>query len=573
MALFFRRRLAALDLDTSESFDCFDAIGHGLYQQRLFFLTFVFSFLVHVNILAFYLISGDVDHWCRPPADWTMSVAAWRNSAIPLEADGSPSQCTVYKNPGDPNDTEVVACDRWDYDPKNEKRTIVSAWNLVCHRRPLIAVIQLVSLAGSVVLPSIAGYLADCVGRRPVLLMSAAMLIVGTCGSCFADTYVVYVVMRFVNSGCAGAAALVSCMLAFEVTRHEYRTTYTVAVTLMAVLLSELWGDMVRQLSLEKFLLQAIFLAPTAVAFSTFWFADESARWLIFSRKMTSAEAVMLVAAKMNNVPLPTTACLLNKLKAEALKCEERLRTPAMRGENSWANYIPLRAHFMFVTYFSASFTYVVLLQSSLKTLDSWARWLSLSANMLTTLLTYTLIGRVRPLELLMRSCGLLGGLVCLLSVTIESPVAVLAQLIFIPAEAFALAINVLAGVSVCEVFPTAVRGTALGWSFGIGRVGGVCATFASVLRNIGREDVSLAIAACMMFLSLAALIWMPGKNTGPTINLRKISVTCSQSLDHMKMTLEPQDYRKHDRSRASYDSRKSNLSLSSRKHSDFWDT
>ncbi|XP_075553706.1 solute carrier family 22 member 7-like [Dermacentor variabilis] len=570
MALFFRRCLAALDLDTSESFDCFDAIGHGLYQQRLLFPTFVLSFLVHVNILSFYLISGDVDHWCRPPPDWTMSVATWRNSAIPLEADGSPSQCTVYKNPADPNDTDVVACDHWDYDPKNEKKTIVSSFNLVCHRRPLIAVIQLVYITGSVVLPSIAGYLADSVGRLPVLLMFTAALIVGTCGSCFADTYVVYVVIRFVISGCSGAAALVSCMLAFEVTRHEYRTTYTVAVTFLAILLSELWYDMVRQLSLERLLLQAIFLAPTDVALSTFWFADESVRWLIFSRNMASAEAVMLAAAKMNNVPLPTTACLLNKLKAEALKSEERLKTLQINSENSWAKYIPIRALFMFVTYFSATFTYIVLLQSSLKTPDWWARWLSLPSHMLTTLLAYTLIGRVRPLELLIRSYGLLGGLVCLLSVTIGGPIAILGHLFVIPAEAFALAVNVLAGVCVCDVFHTRVRGTALGWSFGIGRVGGVRATFASALRNVGREDALLGMAACVMFLSVAALIWMPGKNTGPTINLRRVSATGSQSLDHMKMTLEPLACRKHDRRRASYDSRRSNISLSSRKHSGF---
>ncbi|XP_065293866.1 solute carrier family 22 member 6-like [Dermacentor albipictus] len=535
MALFFRRRLAALDLDTSESFDCFDAIGHGVYQQRLLFLSSLISFLVHVNIMSFYLISGDVDHWCRPPPDWTMSVAAWRNSAIPLEADGSPSRCSVYQNPADPNDTDVVACDHWDYDPKNEKKTIVSSWNLVCHRRSLIAVIQLVYLTGSVVLPSIAGYLADSVGRRPMLLMFTATLIVGTCGSCFADTYVLYVVIRFVLSGCSGAAALVSCMLAFEVTRHEYRTTYTVAVTLSAVLLSELWYDLLRQLSLDRFLLQAIFLAPTAVALSTFWFADESIRWLIFSRNMASAEAVMLAASKMNNIPLPTTACLLNKLKAEALRSEEHLKTLPINGENSWAKYIPTRALFMFLAYFSATFTYIVLLQSFLKTPDSWARWLSLPSYMLTTLLAYTLIGR----------------------------------LFVIPAEAFALAVNVLAGVCVCEVFPTPVRGTALGWSFGIVRVGGVCATLASLLRNVGREDAALAIAACMMFLSLAALIRTPWKNTGPTINLRRVSATGSKSVDHMKMTLDPLDNRKRDRRRTSYDRVRSNRSLSSRKPSD----
>ncbi|KAH6928867.1 hypothetical protein HPB50_020600 [Hyalomma asiaticum] len=572
MALFFRKRLAALDLDTSESFDCFDAIGHGIYQQRLFFLTFAFSLFVHCSILVFYLVSGDVDHWCRPPADWAMSVAEWKNSAIPLGSDGRPSQCTVYKHPGDPNDTDVVTCDHWDYDPKNKKTTIVSTWNLVCQRRFLIAVIQLVHITGSVVLPSIGGYMMDRVGRRLVLLLSTGALLVGTCGGCFANTYAMYVTVRFLNTGCAGTGALAACILAFETTRHDYRTTYTVSVTLLAVFVTELWYDVISKFNLEWFLLQAVFLSPTAVALITFWFADESPRWLIFTRDMASAEAVMLAAAKMNNVPLPTTSCLLNSLKAEVLKAEERAKTSPTAGDNSWANYIPTRALFMFGAYFSANFTYIVLLQSSLKATNTWARWFSLPTNMLTTVLAYTLTGRVHPLELLIWSYALLGSLVCLLSVTLDDPMALLAQLLFVPAEAFALAVNVLAGICVCEVFPTPVRGTALGWSFAIGRVGAVCATFTSMLRNVGREDLALAIAACMMFLSLAALIRMPGKDTGPTINLRRISASCSQSLDHMKMTLERQDYRKPDKRRGSSDSRRSHTSISSRRRSSFWD-
>ncbi|KAH7947782.1 solute carrier family 22 member 7 [Rhipicephalus sanguineus] len=574
MALFSRKRLAALDLDTSDSFDCYDAMGHGLYQQRLFFLSSAFSLYVHCSILVFYLISSDVDHWCRPPADWPTSVAEWRNSAIPLEADGKPSRCTVYKYPGDPNDTDVTACDHWDYDPKNKRRTIVSTWNLVCKRRFLMAVIQLVQLAGFILLPSIAGYMMDRVGRRPLLLLSTAALIVGTCGGCFANTFALYVTIRFLNTGCAGTGALAAFVLAFETTRNEYRTSYGVTVTLLALMVTELWFNVISEFNIEWFLLQAIFLSPTAFAFLTFWFADESPRWLIFARDMASAEAVMLAAAKMNNVPLPITSCLLNAIKAEVIKAEERARTSPMPAENSWANYIPTRALFMFGAYFSVTFTYLVLLQSSLQhSVYTWTRWLSLPSNMLTTLFAYKFIGRVRPLELLIWCFALLGGLVCLLSLTLGDPTGVLAQLFYIPAKAIALAMTVLAGICVCEVFPTPVRATALSWSFAVGRMGGVCGTVVAGLKVVGREDLALAISACMMFLSLAALIRMPGKDTGPTINLRRISASCSQSLDHMKMTLEPLDYRKPDKRHFSHDRRRTHSSISSRRRSSFWDS
>ncbi|KAL1436207.1 hypothetical protein MTO96_010944 [Rhipicephalus appendiculatus] len=122
----------------------------------------------------------------------------------PLEADGRPSRCTVYKYPGDPNDTDVTACDHWDYDPKNKKRTVVSTWNLVCRRRVIIGLVQVVQLAGFVLLPSIAGYMMDRVGRRPILLLSTAALIVSTCGGCFANTLALYVTIRFLNTACVG---------------------------------------------------------------------------------------------------------------------------------------------------------------------------------------------------------------------------------------------------------------------------------------------------------------------------------------------------------------------------------
>ncbi|KAL3194202.1 hypothetical protein MRX96_016334 [Rhipicephalus microplus] len=472
MALFCRKRLAALDLDTSDSFDCYDAMGHGLYQQRLFSLSFAFSLYVHCSILVFYLISSDVDHWCRPPADWPLSVAEWRNSAIPLAADGRPSRCTVYKYPGDPNDTDVTTCGHWDYDPKNKKRTVVSTWNLVCKRR--------ISRRGH---------------TAPAL----------------------------------GTGALASFILAFETTRHEYRTSYGVTVTLLALMISELWYNVVNEFNLEWFLLQAVFLSPTALAFLTFWFADESPRWLIFARNMASAEAVMLAAAKMNNVPLPITSCLLNAVKAEVLKADERAGTSPVPTENSWANYIPTRALFMFGAYFSVTFTYLVLLQSSVQqSTQTWTRWLSLPSNMLTTLFAYKFIGRVPPLELLIWCFAILGSLVCLLSLTLGDPYGCPRPGVLHPSQ----------GHRAGHDRP--------GWHMRVRGVPDTCA----------RDCAELVVCR---------------RPNGRRVRDDRGGAE-AKALDHMKMTLEPLDYRKPEKRRYSHERKKSHSSSLSRRRHSFWD-
>lgn len=52
---------------------------------------------------------------------------------IPVEED-SFSHCTVYDKSGDP-DRRAIPCNNWDYDEKKMNSTIVSRWNLDCHRR------------------------------------------------------------------------------------------------------------------------------------------------------------------------------------------------------------------------------------------------------------------------------------------------------------------------------------------------------------------------------------------------------------------------------------------------------
>ncbi|KAL1437528.1 hypothetical protein MTO96_048909 [Rhipicephalus appendiculatus] len=89
MDLLFPQKLAGADLRTSESFDCAEAFGHGPYQKRMLLLILLGMFSVNCQTLVVSLITGDVDHWCKQPDGFNISVADWKNIAIPMESDGT----------------------------------------------------------------------------------------------------------------------------------------------------------------------------------------------------------------------------------------------------------------------------------------------------------------------------------------------------------------------------------------------------------------------------------------------------------------------------------------------------
>lgn len=127
-----------------------------------------------------------------------------------------------------------MGCGKWDYDTQQSSRTIVSHWDLVCHRRRLRAVAEAFYIAGSVISISAVGHVADRVGRMPVLLSAVAVLQLATLGRCFAASYNTYVVSRFLNSDCVAAVAVLSCAMLFEASTHDNRNRYLCAATTQA---------------------------------------------------------------------------------------------------------------------------------------------------------------------------------------------------------------------------------------------------------------------------------------------------------------------------------------------------
>ncbi|XP_077520023.1 steroid transmembrane transporter SLC22A24-like [Amblyomma americanum] len=311
MLLLSRRKLSEIDLVTSDCYDCADVFGHGYVQRCLCVLAMFCICVQHCHTIVFRLISEDVDHWCKQPADGVMSAATWRNVAIPVDASGRLSRCTVYKYPNDENNTETESCEQWDYDPEQESRSIVSRWDLVCHRRPLLSLAQAVYIAGSLVFMSAVGHVADRVGRIPVLLSAVAFLQLTTLGGCFAASYVVYIISRFFNAGCGATVMVLSWVLLYEASTHDHRNRHIYIAMTAGVLMAEVWFAVARQLpQLDWILRQVFMLSPTVLTLYAFTAAHESARWLVAKNDMARAEITMMSAAKANRFQISTTACI-----------------------------------------------------------------------------------------------------------------------------------------------------------------------------------------------------------------------------------------------------------------------
>ncbi|XP_075527337.1 solute carrier family 22 member 13-like [Dermacentor variabilis] len=551
MDLFLPRRLAAADLLTSECFDCQEGFGDGVFQRRLLILSAVTIFLLDGHAALLPVISRDVDHWCKRPAAYNVSADAWKNYAIPVGADGRRSRCYVFENLGDsPNDTDtVVECYEWDYDQAQASTSVISVWNMVCHRRPLLAAIMAVQNAGSGAFLLLSGAAADLLGRMPVHLVAATATIASTVAGCLTTNYALYTLAQFFASGGAAVSSAVTVLVCFEVTVHEHRPLYLIFAATASFLLGDLWFVINRSLQISWALIQAAFLSPTLLLLATFAVAQESPRWLIAKGRLEEAEAVMLFAAEMNHFPFAGTACLLDKLKRDHWKHRNGAASSTVQeGPLLDAVSVRRRALIMFAVLFSLMFAvFTDVISTMVRTDDSKGKsGLFMGAQLAGGLLSYavmhTAVTRFALVKVLRVALMVAGLAHCVLAFVVS----------FNPAATILLALSrgilivaiVISVAYVMEMVPTAVRGVALCWALASGYIGALCASATLVLHQLGREDVACATSALLLLMSLFATSDLPASSAvecmvANAATRRRPSISSKVSIDHMKKTLE----------------------------------
>ncbi|KAH9366989.1 hypothetical protein HPB48_022311 [Haemaphysalis longicornis] len=426
------KRFIVVDIETSEGFDCKQVFGHGHYQKGLVFFAII----------------------TMQPNDVNISSDAWKSMAIPVEADGRHSRCTVYASPGDLNDTTVVECDSWHYDPETREQqhrprvepSVQPAFTKDYRHRRLHG--QFVGFPGTLGLLLRPLRPPTC---RPGLY--AFVVMVATVGCCFAKTYLMYVVARFFVSGSAMSLFINVGMILAESCSFASRPTL--------ISFSRPPSPCSKQVPhLSWFLRQLVMVAPTLLVPAGFFLIAESPRWLIASRKLIAAESFMLAAAKANGAH----------------------QEPRLQGEEGATSTSTVATNMARVVRASggdhvrSSFSVMIAFYS---------------------LLLYQIVKPYDKTRLITRAYVISGSLCCSLSVAMiaaggKSPFRLVSDLVFVITQAVC---------SVAMIFNL---------PFAFGRVGGMVGALITELARNGHESLLFLLISAVVYSSAYSFHYLP---------------------------------------------------------------
>lgn len=185
---------------------------------------------------------------------------------------------------------------------QDDFNSVVSQWSLICDRESLGGTITSIQMAGVLCGAVLTGQLADLFGRRHILFIEHAILVIMWFCSAFAGSWMVYAALRFIIGALIGGVLVVNFVLPLELVTPEWRTFCGCiglwAVGLMAL---ALWGYYIRD---WQYLVIATSTASTFILLA-WWFVPESPRWLLSKGRVKKAEKILTDMAKYNKKPIP----------------------------------------------------------------------------------------------------------------------------------------------------------------------------------------------------------------------------------------------------------------------------
>ncbi|KAH7938375.1 hypothetical protein HPB49_022957 [Dermacentor silvarum] len=255
-----------------------------------------------------------MDHWCRRPALFeNLSVAEWKELAIPVDERGKHSHCTVRDPPGAGSAARIVRCTSWEFDLSAHGNNIVSQWNLVCDQRWLIAVAWLVHSAACMASLPLAGALGDCIGRRIIVFITVPVVLIAGVASSIPNTFHSFVAVRSILSAAISALVPPLVALVYEVTPMQKMPAYSVASAALLVVASPVALFVTRFFKAGWAAVQLVLMAPACLLVAIYYTVDESPAWLMEIGDPKEAERVVLRAAALNHVPLDARDDLLGQ--------------------------------------------------------------------------------------------------------------------------------------------------------------------------------------------------------------------------------------------------------------------
>ncbi|XP_071336044.1 solute carrier family 22 member 7-like isoform X1 [Trachinotus anak] len=249
--------------------------------------------------------------------------------SVPLREDGDPQSCEMFAEPqfqllsnSSDSSTErpTLQCPSgWVYDNSTFTSTLATEWDLVCGRKSLTKTTGTIFFFG-VMMGAIAfGFLCDKYGRKNTLLASYIMAIVFGFSSAFANSYVLFAVLRFLTGFGLTGISINSIVLSIEWVDTGHRSFIGVIGSLAWSVGNMLLAGFAFLVNDWRTLIMTV-TAPLLLAVLTWRWIPESARWLLANGKVERAQFYLDKCAKFNK-----RQKLSDKLKLETLSNIEML--------------------------------------------------------------------------------------------------------------------------------------------------------------------------------------------------------------------------------------------------------
>jgi len=194
-------------------------------------------------------------------------------------------------------------CTAWTYDETEFKGSIVERWNLVCDKEGGANFAQSVFFAGCLVGVFVAGQASDRFGRKPITIALLLVFIASACAGGIVTSWPVWLSLRFVVGAASIGMVTVRYTIQVEMIGSSWRSYANTATScgwvagyitlpLLAYIMQDMHQlEIVIGLSMFPILLLIVFCHP------------ESPKWLLTVGKLKKAAAVLNRAAAWNHLP------------------------------------------------------------------------------------------------------------------------------------------------------------------------------------------------------------------------------------------------------------------------------
>ncbi|XP_017782628.1 PREDICTED: organic cation transporter protein-like isoform X2 [Nicrophorus vespilloides] len=438
---------------------------YGRWQLMLTFLLSLLNIPCTWHIFSPTFHARDMDTWCARPSQFAdVDAELWRNYTQPT------GYCSIidtsYINVSSsgisilPGAVEVP-CTNWEFGGDGD--TIISEFSLLCDRKQLNNLAEMMFLGGVAIGGLASGVISDKYGRKKTLIASVLIQTFLGVSIAFAPWFEMYFILRAMLGFISVSVVFSGFVLSIEIVGGFWRTvagiSYLFPVSLSYVMISGIayqirdW----RQLQLA--------ISLPGILFSIYWWViPESPRWLLAMGRHQEVMTILQRAAVMNKreLPLNLDKQLLpanTKIQTESVGIMDLFKTPKMRK-------ITL---LLFVIWFSVYLVYYGLVLNVGNIggdlyVNSILSGLVEVPAIAISILFLLKCGRKWPLALTMK----FAGIACLLTVPIPYIFSDVQWLITSSAMTGKFLIsssNAVMPVFTAELFPTTIRNIGVGAS------------------------------------------------------------------------------------------------------------